>query len=233
MSHKIGRRTPTFATALAAMALVGLLTGCTPSAPQGTTAASTAASTGVPSPQPSSSATPRPAPAPVPDVPVGSADLGAVASPVVIPPTGLRIPAQDIELPVDAVGIQADGQMEIPPLAERGGWYRFGAAPGQDEGTAVIAAHVDSVASAGLGPFARLQDVVAGDVVEVTLQGGTRREYVVSGVQRVAKTDVPWEEIFVRAGAPRLVLVTCGGVFQPAVGRYADNVILTADPVVD
>ncbi|RYV51696.1 class F sortase [Pengzhenrongella frigida] len=229
MSHRTGRRTPTLAIALAVVAVAGLLAGCTPSDPQDATAASTASSTRAPSPRASSSATP----APVPDVPVASADLGAVPSPVVIPPTRLRIPAQDIELPIDAVGVQADGQMEVPPLAERGGWYRFGAAPGQDEGTAVIAAHVDSVASAGLGPFARLEDLVAGDVVEVTRQDGTRRQYTVSGVRRVAKTDVPWAEIFVRDGDPRLVLVTCGGVFQPAIGRYADNVIVTADPVAD
>lgn len=225
MPHRPHRRPTMLATLIAAVALVGILTGCTPSDPSGPAPIPTT----TPSPSPSTSA--APAPDPLPDVSVKRADLGEQQVPVVIPPAGLAIPAHGIELPIDAVGVQADGQMEIPPLAERGGWYRFGPAPGQGEGTAVIAAHVDSVASAGLGPFARLQDVVAGDVVEVTLQDGTRRDFAVTTVERVAKSDAPWDEVFVREGAPRLVLVTCGGVFQPAVGRYADNVIVTAEPV--
>ena len=168
---------------------------------------------------------------PVPSVSVSSADLTAQATETVIAPVSLRIPAQDIALPIDPVGVQADGQMEIPPLAERGGWYRFGAAPGEVAGTAVIAAHVDSIASAGLGPFARLKNLVPGDAVEVTLADGTSRDYAVTSVDRVAKSDARWQDVFVRDGAPRLVLITCGGVFQPAVGHYADNVIVTAEPV--
>ena len=121
--------------------------------------------------------------------------------------------------------------MEIPPLAERAGWYRYGASPGEEAGTAVVAAHVDSVASAGLGPFARLMEVEEGDTVEVTLADGATVEYAVTDVTVLAKPQVTWPEVFVRDGEHRLVLVTCGGTFEREARSYTDNVIVTAVPV--
>jgi hypothetical protein len=85
----------------------------------------------------------------VPDVPLQAATLGAQPSADARRPVDLVIPDRDIQVPVDPVGVAEDGQMEIPPLAERAGWYRFGSSPGDPSGTAVVAAHVDSVASAG------------------------------------------------------------------------------------
>jgi LPXTG-site transpeptidase (sortase) family protein len=216
--------------ALAVLAL-GVASGCGPA--QGPTAfsASPVPSSSSSAGSGASSAGSGAAGSEVPSVPVHSADLADQPAEVAVPPVSVRIPAHDIAVPVDPVGVQADGQMEIPPLAERGGWYRFGAAPGDGAGTAVIAAHVDSIASAGLGPFARLKDLAVGDAVKVTMANGTRHDYVVRTVVRVAKPEIRWQDIFVRDGAPRLVLVTCGGTFRPSVGHYADNVIVTADPV--
>jgi hypothetical protein len=43
------------------------------------------------------------------------------------------------------------------------------------------------------------------------------------------KSKLP-TSIFSRRGRPRLVLVTCGGPFDPSIGRYRDNVVVTAVP---
>lgn len=184
-----------------------------------------------PAPTTSAPATPAVPEAPRSDIPVRSSDLAALTVPHAPAPTGVHIPALDVEVPVDPVGVEDDGQMEIPPLAERAGWYRFGAAPGEPEGTAVVAAHVDSVASAGLGPFARLTDLAPGDTVDVTLADGGVVPYVVTSVTSVAKDDAVWDTVFTRDGPHRLVLITCGGTFQREASRYSDNVIVTADPV--
>ncbi|HEY3437436.1 MAG TPA: class F sortase [Actinotalea sp.] len=165
----------------------------------------------------------------LPEVPVRSADLGPVVHPPA--PVSLRLAALGIELPVDPVGVTADGQMEIPPLAERGGWYRFGATPGDRTGTAVIAAHVDSVASAGLGPFAHLRDLAVGDLVDITLGDGSVLHYAVTAVTVVPKPEIAWSDVFTRDGRHHLVLITCGGRFDRAARHYEDNVIVTADPV--
>ena len=216
-------------TLVLGIATAALLTGC-----------GTGAGTGASSPAPVAAAptsatdgpTARPSPArTAPEVPVSGSDLASLAARTPPEPTSLAIGSLKVSLPVEPVGVQADGQMEIPPLAERAGWYRFGAAPGQDEGTAVIAAHVDSVASAGLGPFARLGELRPGDQVTVGLADGGVATYVVIDVRRIAKDEVTWEDVFVRDGGHRLVLITCGGTFQPQVRSYSDNVIVTAEPV--
>ncbi|MCL3861671.1 class F sortase [Actinotalea sp. K2] len=188
-----------------------------------------------PVPAASSAPAEQPAPAapptPVVDVPVRSSSLAALEASAPVPPVSVSVPALGIDLPIDPVGVQDDGQMEIPPLAERAGWYRFGAAPGQQEGTSVIAAHVDSVASAGLGPFARLKDLAQGDLVDVTLEDGTTHRYAVTSVVALAKPEVTWDDIFTREGGHRLTLITCGGSFQREARSYTDNVIVTAEPV--
>jgi hypothetical protein len=49
-------------------------------------------------------------------------------------------------------------------------------------------------------------------------------------VERVAKAELPLDQIFARDGAPRLTLVTCGGAFNRATSGYTDNVVVTAEP---
>lgn len=169
---------------------------------------------------------------PLPDVPVRSADLASLEVEPVVEPVGVVIPSIDVSLPVEPVGVEDDGQMEIPPRAEIGGWYRYGASPADDEGTAVIAAHVDSIVSADVGPFARLQDVQVGDPVEVALADGSTRSFTVTEIRRSPKPAVQWEDVFVRDGGQRLVLITCGGTFDRGARSYSDNVIVTAEPRV-
>lgn len=200
--------------------LVAVLAACTP------------APTGVPSPDGAPTSAPAttgpavPAPPAVPVVP-------ATPPPPVetrTAPVRVVVPARSIDVPVDPVGVAEDGQMEIPPLAERGGWYRFGADPGDAAGTTVVAAHVDSVASAGTGPFVRLVDVVPGDEVQVVLADGSTRAYVVDAVTRFPKSEARWPDVFTRDGPPRLALVTCGGTFDRTTRHYRDNVLVTATP---
>jgi LPXTG-site transpeptidase (sortase) family protein len=165
----------------------------------------------------------------LPDIPVRPADLAALPGPVAAPVT-LTIDDLGVAIPVEPVGVADDGQMEIPPLAEVAGWYRHGPSPAQNSGSTVIAAHVDSIASAGLGPFARLGELRPGSAVSVTLEDGTVRGYTVTSVERAPKTAVVWDDVFVRDGDHRLVLVTCGGTFQRQARSYSDNVIVTAEP---
>ena len=47
---------------------------------------------------------------------------------------------------------------------------------------------------------------------------------------RYAKASLPAADVFARDVEPRLVLVTCGGAFDPATRHYADNVVAYAVP---
>lgn len=200
-------------------ATIGPLTACT--GPEPSSGPAVAAS-------PSPTATPRPT-AVVPSVPVVDATLGAAVA-ATPPPVRLVVPDVGIDMAVDPVGVRDDGEMEIPEDADRAGWYRFGPAPADPAGATVVAAHVDSVQT-GIGQFARLRDVAVGSTVTVTSADGSPYEYRVVSVEKVPKDGAPVDQWFDRSGAPRLVLVTCGGTFRRDIGHYTDNVVVTAEPL--
>ncbi|MBT0993568.1 class F sortase [Cellulomonas sp. DKR-3] len=128
------------------------------------------------------------------------------------------------------VGVAPDGTMELPAAADVAGWYRYGPAPGQPSGNAVLAAHVDSAVT-GLGPLVALRDVREASRLTVTTASGRDVVYSVTGVEQVPKTDAPLRSWFDRTGPAQLVVITCGGAWDAEIGHYSDNVVLTAEPV--
>jgi hypothetical protein len=153
-------------------------------------------------------------------------DLGIVPD---IPPVALTAPRVGIAATVVPVGIEQGtaGAMELPDDPRRAGWYRFGPAPGEPAGVAVISAHVDS-ARTGPGAFFRLRELGPGDQVTVDLADGRVLAYEVVAREQMAKGELPTAELFRRDGPPVLALVTCGGAFDRAAGSYADNLIVWA-----
>ena len=142
-------------------------------------------------------------------------------------PVKISIPGIGVNAPVMKVGRDADGTVQVPPLAEHNltGWYRYGPSPGQ-RGPAVILGHVDS--ATGVSVFYYLKNMHAGDKVLVTLADGKVAAFAVDGLQRVAKDAFPTASVYGRAGYPSLRLITCGGPFDQATGHYADNIIVYA-----
>lgn len=143
-------------------------------------------------------------------------------------PVAVRVGGIEIEAPVVPVGVEDDGQMEIPTDVDEVGWYSFGPAPGEG-GSAVLAGHVSS-RTQGRGVFYDLRRVEPGDVVEVDHEDGTTTEYVVVGVETIDKGELPTDEIFSRDGDPIVTLITCGGSFSRAQNSYDSNVVVVAIP---
>ena len=100
--------------------------------------------------------------------------------------------------------------------------------PGQ-RGTAVLAGHVDS-RTQGRGALYELRDLAIGDPVEVVLADGTVQRWRVTAVRQYPKATLPYDEVFTRAGAPRLALITCGGEFDRTERSYLDNIVAYAEP---
>ena len=181
--------------------------------------------------------TPAPRPAPGPTrvteapaaIPVTSAELDTTRPARGTVPVRLEVASLEIAMDVTPVGTEDDGEMSLPPSVADAGWYEFGSRPVDPAGTTVLAAHVDS-APEGLGPFARLRSARPGASVTLTSRDGTRHRYRVDSVDVVAKDQIPLGEVFDREGAPRLVLVTCGGAYDRRTG-YRDNVVVTASPM--
>jgi sortase (surface protein transpeptidase) len=167
--------------------------------------------------------TPDPAPA------VTARDAGPAPAPQVPAPARLAVPALGLDAPVDAVGVDETGRMALPADVDRVGWYRFGPVPGA-AGSAVLAGHVDD-REQGLGVLAALRGVDAGAEIVVTDAAGTVSRWRVVSREVVEKRALPLDRVFGRDGAPRLVVVTCGGPFLPEYGSYRDNVVVVGEPL--
>lgn len=164
----------------------------------------------------------------LPEVEVRPADLPAPR--VVEPPVRLLYEAIGADMPVDQVGVAQDGQMEIPEDALRAGWYRFGAAPSDSEGTVVISAHAGSYITPR-GPLYDLRSSEVGHRVQVELADGSTVTYEVTQVEQLGKVTIDFNQYFLRDGEQRLILITCGGRWDEAAQSYDDNIIVTANLV--
>ncbi len=157
--------------------------------------------------------------------PAGS---GTGAAPETADPVGLAIPSLRVDgAPVVPVGLDAAGGLQIPGTHEVG-WYRFGARPGAGAGSIVLAGHVayDGVD----GVFRHLASLEPGDRATVTSGDGRQLVYEVDRVAVHLKADLPIDDLFNPSSPERLVLITCGGAFDPEVGHYASNIVVIAIP---
>jgi hypothetical protein len=139
-------------------------------------------------------------------------------------PIGVTLPGVVSAGKVRPVGIDPTGEVEVPDETEIG-WYRLGARPGE-MGATVLAAHVSW--NGTLGPFAELGSVQPGTRVNVDLDDGSQRIYEVVERAKYDKTTLPEDRIWTREGPETLVLITCGGSFNPAIRRYRENIVVYA-----
>ena len=142
-------------------------------------------------------------------------------------PVRLRIPALQVDTPLERLGRQPDGTIAVPESPNIAGWYVAGPRPGQP-GPAVILGHVDSIN--GPGVFFRLDQLSPGAAVEVDRADGTTAGFRVVSVSRVPKTNFPSDLVYSPTLQPSLRLVTCGGSFDYRARSYRDNVIVYSVP---
>ena len=143
-------------------------------------------------------------------------------------PTSISIEGIGVdEAPVVDVGVEENGDMEIPG-AKDVGWYRFNPTPG-GPGSSVLAAHISYNGTPGV--FRYLADVEIGERVVVAFDDGTSTEFEIIELAQYDKQELPDDRVFAKDGDPVLTLITCGGDFNRSLRSYEDNVVAYAVPV--
>lgn len=142
-------------------------------------------------------------------------------------PRRLVIDAIGLDAVIEPVELADDGSLAPPESASRVGWFSQSSRPGE-LGPAVFVGHLDS--RDGPAVFARLRDLVVGDIVRVGGADGSSASYVVSAVDRYPRESFPTEAVYGTTPESSLRLITCGGPFERGTG-YADNVVVAATPV--
>lgn len=121
--------------------------------------------------------------------------------------------------------------MEIPEDISKVGWYKYRAAPGSNGGSTILVGHRD-----GMGPepgaFYKLETLQVGDEVYVSHNNYTIK-YSIVNVILVKKNELFKKSnmIFDDDGAPKLVMITCGGGYDFEELSYKKNVIVIAKPL--
>ena len=140
-------------------------------------------------------------------------------------PLALSIPAIDVQTDIIRLGQHRDGTVEVPRHPADAGWFDLGPPPGTS-GSSVILGHVDSVT--GPAVFYRLDELRAGDRIDVHLDDGTTAQFRVHSIETYANADFPAQKVYGRQGRSQLNLVTCGGVYDSSRGGYQSNVVVNA-----
>lgn len=190
-------------------------------------------STSPPAPPASAAVTraaPATAPSPAPARQVSNAAATSVDFGPILPrslPTSLRIPAIDVSTRgFEKLRKLPDGELAPPKSFDLPGFYAQGPWPGQF-GPAVIGGHVDS--KAGPAVFWNLGKLKPGDKVYVGRADGTTAVFSVDGVEQYPKDKFPTQRVYANTtNRAELRLITCGGVFNRAIGHYKDNIVAYA-----
>lgn len=147
-------------------------------------------------------------------------------------PTGIepeRIVIPAIGVDADVVDLDLGGpEPEVPSDFDEAGWYTATRLPGEI-GPAVVAGHIDS--TAGPAVFFRLDELEAGDRIEVLGRDGGSRAFEVVDHGQYPKERLPDEVFGFGDPVPELRLITCGGTFDRSTGSYRDNYVVYAQEV--
>jgi sortase (surface protein transpeptidase) len=142
-------------------------------------------------------------------------------------PVRITIPRIHVNAPVEPLGQNPDGTVEVPTLTRPNlaGWYKYGPTPGQ-KGAAVVLGHVDAHRHQAV--FFRLGSLHRGDRIHVTRAGGTTATFAVDSVVPVAKDAFPTQSVYGKTKYAALRVVTCGGKYDKKTMHYLDNIIVYA-----
>ncbi|MDG4837074.1 class F sortase [Micromonospora sp. WMMD967] len=141
------------------------------------------------------------------------------------PPTRVSIPSLKATAAIVALGLRADGAMQVPDSATDVGWFTRAPTPGA-LGPAVLAGHVNW--KGRRGTFFDLGKLPVGAGITVDRQDGGIAMFTVTKVEQYPKDRFPTDEVYGATDHAALRLVTCGGEFDDATQHYRDNVIVYA-----
>lgn len=136
-------------------------------------------------------------------------------------PAHIAIPSIGLNSPVQQVGVNGAGEMDVPDGATSNvGWYKYGRLPG-DLGNAVMDAHVYAA-------FKKLRYAKIGDEIRVTNAEGVEQRFVITDSRVYQASEVPMYDIFTDESHRGLVLITCARKFLPHANTYSHRLVVTA-----
>lgn len=142
-------------------------------------------------------------------------------------PKTIKIPKIGVSAPVEYVGLDGAGRMDVPKQWNSVAWYKLGFKVG-DNGAAVMSGHLDT-SSGAPAVFYRLGNLNAGDEIIVTDDKGVNHRFRVKSKQFFPWDQFPLETVFGSAGTPALNLITCGGTWDRSARNYSQRIVVYSE----
>ncbi|MBW5449321.1 sortase [Cohnella sp. CFH 77786] len=137
-------------------------------------------------------------------------------------PVRVKVPAFEIDAPIEPVGLDNEGRVDTIPDAATVGWYKYGPAPGA-QGNAILDGHRDYKRKLGaLRPIERLK---VGEAVTIAFADGSEQTFKVVSNNTYPLDDVP-ENVMELTGEARVSMITCSGKFVREKGGYQSRVVV-------
>ena len=146
--------------------------------------------------------------------------------------TTLQVPSVGLELNLQSVGLDSNQALEAPKDWQVGGWYKYGARPGE-LGNIIIDGHYDDNYGKPAA-FWQLKNIKVDDKVLIEDRYGKTYTYTVTESFLVSINDPNRLQIFEGdENHSLLTLVTCGGVWVPGRATYDKRLVVKAELDVD
>lgn len=147
-------------------------------------------------------------------------------SPAPLPgiPVNISIPSIKVNAKVESVGMDSQGRMDVPKVADDTAWYSPGFKPGTS-GSAVIDGHYDRVTGAP-AVFWDLKKLTVGDTITITDNNSRTFTFAVTRLVKYPDSNFPIKEVFSASDVPMLNLITCNGVWDKAAKNYSERLVV-------
>ncbi len=130
------------------------------------------------------------------------------------------------EINLFPLGVNSEGQLEVPKDPAEGGWY-FKSAKAGEKGNVLINAHYDD-AHGRPAAFYNLKSLKVNDTVVLVDSYDRQFQYRVTEVYYISIYDENRVEKLLESNGSSLTLVTCGGFWVPSAGTYNQRLIVKA-----
>lgn len=149
--------------------------------------------------------------------------LPAATAPFV--PEQLVIDKLHVQAPIEVKGVDSHNQMESPDRPEDVAWYAFTSKPGSGS-NAVFSGHRD-FAKVGPAVFWQLDQLTAGDIIDVVSGHQTEVRYRVSQTWNYTVAEIPMGQVLAADRADEITIITCSGRYTPS-GGYDHRLVVRA-----
>lgn len=140
-------------------------------------------------------------------------------------PVNLQIDAIGLNSPLQSVGLDTTGAIEVPATPNTAGWYSASRTPGE-VGPAIIVGHLDNADGPAL--FWRLHELQPGVKIAVARQDGHTAFFTVTEIGQYTSDNYPVDKIYGATSTAELRLITCGGTLNLFTGHYEANTVVYA-----